>query len=374
MQKILYVVSTLKRSGPTNQLYNLIKYLNRELFEPYLITLSPESEDTRWNDYNELGVQLYSLKLSRIKGVFCAKKMAKKLIQKIKPDLIHTQGIRADVMSARMNLRIPRLCTVHNYPQQDYVMTYGKLQGLAMLKVHLHALKEIDLCVGVSKSVESNLNSTYSILNTISIRNGVDTGQYYPVSYKQQKELRDKLGLPKNAKLWVSSGHLSERKDPTFLIENWHAVFGNVNNFYLILIGEGALQEKCAELSANMTNVLIKGKVANVAEYLQASDYFVSCSKAEGLPMAVIEALACGLPCVLSDIPPHYEIFEACPSIGTLYKLGDSDNFKSSLKRVLEFSYHDMEQAALGFIEESLSAIAMANRYQQEYLKLLNEK
>ena len=374
MKKILYVVSTLKRSGPTNQLYNLVKHLDRNLFDLHLITLSAETEDSRWKDFENLGVNLYSLNLSRIKGFFLAKKKVKCLIQKIKPDLIHTQGIRADVMSSQMNLRIPKLCTVHNYPQQDYVMRYGKLQGLAMLKAHLHALKKIDLCVGVSKSVERNLNSNYHISNTTNIKNGVDTELYHVVSYKQQIVLRNKLKLPKDAKLWVSSGHLSELKDPLFLIENWYSAFGNVNDFYLVLLGGGPLQEKCAEFSANMNNVLVKGRVTNVVEFLQASDYFVSCSKAEGLPMAVIEALGSGLPCILSDISPHAEIFETCSSPGALYELGDSGSFKSSLKKTLNFDYHEMQQAALNLIENNLSATVMANEYQAEYLKLLNKK
>jgi len=374
VKKILYVVSTLKRSGPTNQLYNLVKHLDRNLFDLHLITLSAETEDSRWKDFENLGVNLYSLNLSRIKGFFLAKKKVKCLIQKIKPDLIHTQGIRADVMSSQMNLRIPKLCTVHNYPQQDYVMRYGKLQGLAMLKAHLHALKKIDLCVGVSKSVERNLNSNYHISNTTNIKNGVDTELYHVVSYKQQIVLRNKLKLPKDAKLWVSSGHLSELKDPLFLIENWYSAFGNVNDFYLVLLGGGPLQEKCAEFSANMNNVLVKGRVTNVVEFLQASDYFVSCSKAEGLPMAVIEALGSGLPCILSDISPHAEIFETCSSPGALYELGDSGSFKSSLKKTLNFDYHEMQQAALNLIENNLSATVMANEYQAEYLKLLNKK
>lgn len=372
VQKVLYIVSTLKRSGPTNQLYNLIKHLDREHFEPHLVTLSPEPKDSRWNDFDDLGVQLYSLDLSRAKGFFLAKRKIKNLIQKVKPNLIHTQGIRADVLSSKINLCIPRLCTVHNYPQQDYAMTYGKLQGLAMLKLHLRALRKIQLCIGVSKSVEKNLNDICHITNTTSISNGVDTEQYHLVSQEQKKNLRNKLGLPQDAKLWISSGHLSERKDPTFLINNWHAGFGNTNNFYLILIGSGPLHQRCKELSSKMTNVLLKGRVTNVVEYLQASDYFISCSKAEGLPMAVIEALASGLPCILSNIPPHAEIFEICPTIGGLYKLGDPDSFKSSLKEIPNCNYYDMQQAALSLIKSSLSATVMANEYQKEYLKLLN--
>src|SRR5690625_7535896 len=86
------------------------------------------------------------------------------------------------------------------------------------------------------------------------------------------------------------------------------------------MLGGGELQSACKALAGQTNNILIKGAVQNVAQYLQASDYFVSCSKAEGLPMAVIEALACGLPCLLSDISPHAEIFKLSDSPGSLYR------------------------------------------------------
>ena len=50
-QKILYVVSTLQQSGPTEQLYNVIQHLDKRVFEPHLITLSKEPADSRWNAY-----------------------------------------------------------------------------------------------------------------------------------------------------------------------------------------------------------------------------------------------------------------------------------------------------------------------------------
>src|SRR5690625_1499928 len=88
------------------------------------------------------------------------------------------------------------------------------------------------------------------------------------------------------------------------------------------MLGGGELQSACKALAGQTNNILIRGAVQNVTQYLQASDYFISCSKAEGLPMAVIEALACGLPCLLSDIRPHAEFFELSDSIGSLYALG----------------------------------------------------
>jgi glycosyltransferase involved in cell wall biosynthesis len=62
------------------------------------------------------------------------------------------------------------------------------------------------------------------------------------------------------------------------------------------------------QLASQYSNISLKGKVIDVDEYLEAADCFVSASLSEGLPNSVIEALAWGLPIILSDIPEHREI------------------------------------------------------------------
>ena len=83
MLKILYIVSTLKSGGPTNQLFNIIKNLDRHIFKPIVLTLSSEPKESKWRDYESLGIEMYSFNLSRIEGFFFLESRLKNLIKKI---------------------------------------------------------------------------------------------------------------------------------------------------------------------------------------------------------------------------------------------------------------------------------------------------
>ena len=63
--------------------------------------------------------------------------------------------------------------------------------------------------------------------------------------------------------------------------------------------------------------------IGHVQEYLGASNYFISASLAEGLPNSVLEAMACGLPCILSNIPPHVEIHEMNKDSSLMFDIKD---------------------------------------------------
>ena len=97
MKRILFLVSTLKRSGPINVLIGIIKHLDRNKFIPIVLTLSPESHDSLWDYFkDDLKVEVSSLNLSRLQGLFKSKKLLKRFLDNNSIDLIHSHGIRAD--------------------------------------------------------------------------------------------------------------------------------------------------------------------------------------------------------------------------------------------------------------------------------------
>jgi glycosyltransferase involved in cell wall biosynthesis len=376
MQSILYIVSTLKKSGPTNQLYNLLKYLNRGQFEPHLITLSPESDDSRWKDYIDLKINLHSLHFSRVTGLVMARSSLERLVDQIQPDLIHSQGIRSDILSAGLNVSVPRICTIRNIPQKDYLMSYGLLRSKLMVWQHVAAMRNLDVCVAVSEAVNINLRQTLSVKSkhVKTIENGVDTEVYKPVSAREKLLLRKLLSLPCQASLWISSGDLTDRKDPLFLINFWKLAFSQDSEQHLVFIGNGSLEAECRMIAKNYPNIHIVGRVANVIQYLQACDYFLSASKSEGLPNAVIEAMACGLPVLLSDIEPHKEIWKMATGAGALFNCGSQESFMLSLQTINNGDRLSMSRASIHLASSCLNANKMSQKYQSLYRELLDRK
>lgn len=365
MIKILYVVSTLKRCGPTNQLSYIIKYLDKAKFKPVVLTLSPEPTTSSMKSYFEtaLNVEVHTLGLSRIKGLFFAKSSLQKFIKANSIDLIHSQGIRADGLASK--IKIKKVATLRNYPYYDYPMTYGRLRGWLMAKAHLNYLKSINSPVVVSKSVSDMLLNMKSYKIDF-VQNGVDL-ERFPNSNKA--DLRDNLNIPSDTKVFISVGHLSSRKDPLTIIKAFQ--FANIKNSALFFLGDGGLVDECNSLIINDPRITLVGKVSNVTNYLMASDYFVSSSLAEGLPNTVLEAMAAKLPCVLSDIPPHIEIAELGRIPPLIFKAQDIDDLKEKMLTIVESNYEAMSISSRRIIEEHLNAKSMSERYQEKYLALV---
>jgi glycosyltransferase involved in cell wall biosynthesis len=143
----------------------------------------------------------------------------------------------------------------------------------------------------------------------VSIPNGIDVTRFSPVSPEARMELRRNLGLP-DGRLFAYTGKLNRGKGLEFLTRVWKDWAPQHPDCKLLLIGSGAMQFLSCEEElrdfvakhAMESAVIFAGSVSNVQEYLQVSDFFVFPSESEALPLALLEALATGLPTVASDI------------------------------------------------------------------------
>ncbi len=107
---------------------------------------------------------------------------------------------------------------------------------------------------------------------------------------------------------FVTVGTLKSAKNHTFLLEAFKLLKGE--NIYLDIIGDGPLMD---ELQKNidensLEKVKLKGEHQKVNELLHQYDGFILASAHEGFGIAMVEAMAVGLPCVLSDIDAHREV------------------------------------------------------------------
>jgi glycosyltransferase involved in cell wall biosynthesis len=146
----------------------------------------------------------------------------------------------------------------------------------------------------------------------VPVPNAIDTGRFRPPVAQEQDALRRALGLPADAEVVVWVGRLVRKKGLETLIEAWAAVVRTWTRARLLIVGsgagsghpddaEGALRAAIAEHDLQ-GSVVLTGAVPDVERYLRASDLFVFTSEEEGFGVALVEAMACGLPVVTSRI------------------------------------------------------------------------
>ena len=147
----------------------------------------------------------------------------------------------------------------------------------------------------------------------------------------------------------------------------------------LTIVGDGPLRESLAEqcrASGIENNVTFTGllKREDVYRYLLESDLYLSTSFGEGLPVGVLEAMACGCPVVLSDIEPHREIAAGADFI-PLIASQDSQGFAHEIQRFREMGSArraEIGQACAQLVREKFSLESMHAGYEEIYDQIIS--
>lgn len=363
---VLYIVSTLERSGPTNQLFNLVENLGEDV-KTTILTLSLEPKKTDWSRFRDAGHDVQSLSLTRLESAIYGPYRLRKKVASVNPDVVHTQGIRADSLSAFFLSYYPQVTTVRNYPLDDYPELYGPLQGHLMARHHLWVYNRLDHPIGCSKTI-TDLLQQHGV-SADAIQNGVNCKAFLPPANGESMRAREELNLSQDGLIGVSVGGLIPRKDPQTVIRGFLSSEVAADG-ELVFLGDGPLREDCERIAADAENVRFEGRVEEVETYLKAADYFVSASKSEGLPNAVMEALASGLPVCLSDIPQHQEILEYDRKAGVMFDVGEELMLADQLDSLVKDNDSTHRSAARQLVENHLSATRMAGQYQELYRRM----
>ena len=371
--KIVYVITRCKNSGPMNQTLNIIKNLDRSLFQPVVVTLFEEDlSNSVVQRYLDVVPEFYCLKMSRSESVITGKKKLAAFLEKIKPDLIHGLGMPPYTMSLGYTDAV-HLVTLRNYCYQDYPDKYGKKLGTALAHKDMalirKQIKKGECFVTCSQSLSHIYKDKHGMKFDF-IRNGVDIDKYEYADADKKKQMRKKLGLPEDKTIILYSGQFIERKNQEFAIKGILSS-GHAKDICVVLMGDGPDFIRIKEKYADDPCVRFTGNITNVNEYLQAGDLYVSASRSEGMPNGVLEAMAAGLPVLLSDIPQHLEVLEVNSNYGLSYHLGDLSDFVRQLDNILEMDLSDMGKHASETARLELSAQKMSEKYQKLYLRLI---
>lgn len=165
-------------------------------------------------------------------------------------------------------------------------------------------LRQLPAVIAISTEIEDELMD-YGIprKKIVRINNFVDVDRYKPIEAGNKQTLRQQLQWPDSFTV-IFAGVLGERKSPHLILEaiqSWqgpklHIVFaGPFENEHYRSLFEGLVVR-----SKTNTKVTMLGFQKDICTYLQASDIFMLPSKAEGMPGALLEAISCGLPAIVT--------------------------------------------------------------------------
>jgi len=206
-------------------------------------------------------------------------------------------------------------------------------------------LRRADRFISISQEVrEDFLAAGVPEKHIVHIPNGVDTDRFHPVTVERKRQLREKLNLP-DGQLFCYSGKLNQGKGLELVVRVWSDVIKRHPAARVVLIGGGANQflsfesklREEVEQSDLDEAVIFTGYVENVADYLQACDYFLFPSESEGMPNALLEAASCGLPLVATRIGGNTDIINE-EHLGYLIPVGDEEALLRGVQTLLQDS------------------------------------
>ena len=283
----------------------------------------------------------------------------KRFIEKIKPDLIHTCLSSSAAIAGFWGhyLKIPVVSAFNKSEKPKYYSNSNYYVACA------EWLK--DYMVNAQNFPPEKISI---------ISNPVDTEFFQPDLLLRDK-FRQELGLAEDEILIAGMGFYTEQKGFDVLIKACENL-----NVTLVLIGtestEKGMREKYDFLakSHNVNLIMPAGFVKDVRGYLQASDVFVMPSRAEGFSMALLEALASGLPVVVSDIEPFQEIITNNFN-GFIAKKDDVKSFTANIEKALALSLNErgkMISHALELVRSKFTHKAAAEKTISLYRKVLS--
>ncbi|HDU3873422.1 TPA: glycosyltransferase family 4 protein [Klebsiella pneumoniae subsp. pneumoniae] len=163
-------------------------------------------------------------------------------------------------------------------------------------------------------------------------------------------------------------GSLNNRKNVDFILQGFD-LWSKGKNTRLHIIGDGE-NRKHLEKKFESENICFYGKINNPISKLTEFDCFVSASKAEGMPLALLESLSIGNVFICSDIDPHKEVYEKCQeTCGYLFKLDDS--YEDYIQKLDEYYFsidkNKQSKIARDVFEKNYTSAIMAKAYQDLY-------
>lgn len=336
MLRILHLLNYLGSGGSEKYIYSLAKKLHGGSCE-FFIAYSNDGPGRSM--FEELGISLIPLGMNSPFDIKAAMKL-KKLCRQLSIDVVHTHFLR-----------------------ENYVSVLSKIAGNKVGIINTrHMLFENSRMVVLSNRLFTRLNSRIIAVSghvrdrlvreginesrIALIYNGVDPAEWDSAA---AAGFRKEMGISEEDMLITSVSRFSPEKGHDFIIdvigyikENMGALGLAGKKFRFVLAGSGPLQEAVIEKAKEnglQDIIIFPGYVNNIRDLLKDSDIFIAHSQNEALGIAILEAMAAGLPVITTDSGGTSEIVNCSEEDGILVDYGDVQGYAEGLALLINDSH-----------------------------------
>jgi glycosyltransferase involved in cell wall biosynthesis len=367
--RILETIRQGQIGGGESHLLSLVENLDKSIFEPVVLSFTPGPMIDR---LKEMGIQTHVIYTE--KPFDMSKwKQVKTFVENENIQLVHAHGTRANsnVYWAAKKLNLPLVYTIHGWSfhdDQNPIVKKIRVMGEKVLT------RKSDINISVAASNQATGKQYFKDFESVVINNGINQQKFNPE--KVLKNVREELHIPAADPLVVFVARFIHQKQPLVLIKAFAKAAQQLTSLKLLLVGDGDQKEEALQLVKTLgieQQVVFQQFRQDVPDVLAAGDIYVLPSLWEGLPIALLEAMAMGKAIIATAADGTREVIQH-NSNGILLPM---ENVEENLAAAIVDLANDaakrkiLGDAARATISERFSADKMTREIEKIYLRLL---
>ena len=339
--KVLFFISSLAGGGAERVMVDLIRNIDRKKVDPVLVLLYPyEGSPYRQNLAEDIRVVVVARKSDSVAAKLRQFLDFLKTVRMEKPDMVLSMLTHNNIMALLSGLlfRIRVIVSEHNTLSEVVKTEEGrKILGVPVAPMVKVLYRFAATIIAVSEGIRSDLISTFGI--------AADQVQtiYNPMALNRISALatespEHRFFLEDRKPIVIAMGRLTPQKGFDILLKAFRLVMSEIDA-RMIIMGEGLQRSYLERMISDLgieNRVSLCGFQRNPCAFLAQADIFVLSSQYEGLPMAILEAMACGVPVISTDCRSGPREILQNGQCGVLVPVGDEAALAEAITGLLK--------------------------------------